>query len=75
MLVNCVPNVKIFLRDMRKVKVGADTYYDSRDPHMWVGQYLWQILQARYIMGYFKADSFHKHSHISPSIVNNIFEL
>ena len=48
--------------------------YSAIDPQLRVGQYLWYTLQVNRLMGEFQEASFCKHTEMSPSIMNHMFE-
>ena len=63
----------MFLRDLRKARVSAETAYGLTETHMRVGQYLWHTIQDHRGMTEFKEADFHWHASMAPSIVNNLF--
>jgi hypothetical protein len=66
--------IAVFLTEMRRVRVGAETAYTSVDPHVRVGHYLWHTLQAHRIMEEFQESTFQAHPLVAPSIVMYLFE-
>lgn len=66
--------LRVFLRELWKVRAGAEAAYNTSDPQVAVGQYLWHMLQAHRVMDKFKGVEFHCHPEIAPSIVNHLFE-
>jgi hypothetical protein len=66
--------IAVFFRELRRVRVGAETAYTATDPHVRVGHYLWHTLQAHRIMDEFLETTFQAHPLVAPSIVMYLFE-
>lgn len=66
--------VRVFFRELRKVRIRAQTAYQSSDSTVRVGLYLWHTLQAHRVMNDFKTLKFFNHTLVAPSIVNHLFE-
>ena len=50
--------VRIIWRDLREVRVEAETEYGSDTPLVMVGKYLWGTIQAHRVMNYFLQTQF-----------------
>jgi hypothetical protein len=66
--------IAVFFRELRRVRVGAETAYTATDPHVRVGHYLWHTLQAHRIMDEFLETTFQAHPLVAPNIVMYLFE-
>ena len=56
--------VRVFLRELRKIRVGSDMAYGASEPHIWVVQYLWHNIQAHRVMIEFREADFHPYNSI-----------
>ena len=66
--------VRVFIRELSKVRVVADTVYGTSYLHIRVDQYLWHTIQYHRVMKYFIVVDFHWYTSMAPSLVNNLFK-
>ena len=66
--------VRVIWRELRKVRVEAETAYGSENPTEMVGQYLWGTLQTHRVMDDFLRTQFCQHPEVDPHITLSLFE-
>ena len=64
----------MILREIRKVRVEAETVYGSENPTEMVVQYLWGTLQAHWLMDDFLRTQLLQHPEVDPHITVYLFE-
>ena len=66
--------VRVIWRELRKVRVEAETSYGLETHAVKVGQYLWGTLQALRVMENFLRTQLRQHPEVSPQITMYMFE-
>ena len=66
--------VRVIWRDLRKVRVEAETAYFSEAPAVMVNQYLRGTFQAHRVMDKFLRTQFLQHLEVAPHIILYLFE-
>ena len=66
--------VRVIWRELRKVRVEAETAYGSDKPAEIVEKNFWWTLQAHWVMDDFLRTLFHQHTEVAPQITLYLFK-